>query len=67
MGFSATVLKALTTLILSFFFGPEILVYRIAGSVFWLEALANTITAPLLFALLGLFPSAFGGSKRSEE
>jgi len=67
MGFCATVLKALTTLILSFFFGPSILVYNFAGSTFWLEILENTLCAPLIFGLLGLFSVLFIERQGSTE
>ena len=67
MGCCATILKALLILFLSFFFGENILVYRIAGSVFWLEVLANTLCAPLMFALLGLFTTFFIEDTRLHE
>jgi rod shape-determining protein MreD len=67
MGFSATILKAILIWILSFFFGSNILIYRISGSVFWLEVLANTVCAPLIFALLGLFSSFFVEDSRLHE
>lgn len=59
MGVAATLVKALTTWILSFFFGPGILVYKLAGSVFWLEVFANGLCAPIVFAFLGFFPGLF--------
>jgi rod shape-determining protein MreD len=59
MGIAATVLKALSTWVLSLFFGSGIQVYRLSGAEFWLEILANAIAAPLLFAVLGMFPSLF--------
>lgn len=64
MGFSATILKAILTFILSIFFGSNILVYRLSGSVFYLEILVNTICAPLVFSLLGLFTTLFVAQKR---
>jgi rod shape-determining protein MreD len=67
MGCAATILKALVTWLLSLFFGPEILVYRLLGSLFWLELLANAVMAPVVFAILGLFPSLFAGQQRPEE
>lgn len=67
MGFCATILKALTTLILSLFFGPGILVYNVMGSTFWLEILANTVCAPLIFGLLGLFSVLFIERQGSAE
>ncbi len=67
MGFSATLLKAILTLVLSLFFGSNILVYKLTGSVFWLEVLVNTICAPLVFALLGVFSAFFIEDKRLRE
>lgn len=59
MGFVATILKALVTWILSLFFGSAILTYNLIGTTFWLEILVNTVCAPLVFALLGLFPALY--------
>jgi rod shape-determining protein MreD len=67
MGFSATVLKALITWVLSFFFGPDLIVYRLTGSVFWLEAILNAVCAPLVFALLSRFPALFVRDSRTGE
>lgn len=67
MGLAATLLKAIVTWILSFFFGPEVLVYRVVGTTFWLELLVNAVCAPLVFALLGLFPSLFVAQKGQDE
>lgn len=67
MGFSATVLKALITLILSFFFGSNILIYRLTETIFWLEALVNMLSAPLIFALLNVFSEFFIQDKRLSE
>ncbi len=64
MGFSATILKAVLTGLLSLFFGAGIMPYRLSGSMFWLEVLANTVCAPLVFALLGLFISLYSDNKR---
>jgi len=52
---------------LSLFFGPSILVYNFTGSTLWLEILANTICAPLVFGLLGLFSVLFIERKGSTE
>lgn len=59
MGLGATVLKALVTLLLSLFFGPSIVAYRVAGSALWLEMAANVVCAPVVFAILSQFPSLF--------
>jgi rod shape-determining protein MreD len=67
MGGAATVLKALVTWLLSLFFGPGLFSYQLLGSVFWLELLANIVMAPVMFAILGLFPSVFAGQQRPEE
>jgi len=67
MGFCATILKVSTTLILSIFFGPEILNYNISGITFWLELFENTASAPLVFGLLGLFSVLFTERQRSTE
>lgn len=67
MGLSATLLKAILTWILSLFFGPDILVYQLTGLVFWFEILANTVASPIVFAILGLFPSLFAGKQRPSE
>jgi len=64
MGVGATVIKALTTWILSFFFGPGILLYKLTGSVFWLEVVANGLCAPLVFAFLGFFSGLFVSRSR---
>lgn len=67
MGFSATVFKAVITWFLSFFFGSNILIYRISGSSFWFEVIANTVCAPLIFALLGLFSVLFIDDNRQRK
>jgi rod shape-determining protein MreD len=59
MGLGATVLKAVVTWILSFFFGPAIVAYRLIGFSLWLEIVANVVCAPLIFGLLSQFPSLF--------
>jgi rod shape-determining protein MreD len=63
MGFAATMLKALLTVLLSFFFGPEILKYRLLGSALWLETAANTLCAPVVFSLMSFFPTLFTNRK----
>jgi len=59
MGIGATALKALVTWMLSLFFGPAIIVYRLIGSALWLEILANAVCAPAIFAVMGLFPALY--------
>lgn len=59
MGVVATILKALTIVVLSWFFGKSIVVFRFTESIFWLEVLFNGLCAPVIFSLLGLFPSLF--------
>lgn len=51
-GFVATLAKAIYLAILSIFFSDKILSYDLFGSVLWLEAAYNTVTAPVLFILL---------------
>ncbi len=59
MGVAATLIKAVSTWVLSLFFGPGILLYKLSGSVFWLEVAANGLCAPFVFAFLGFFPGLF--------
>ena len=59
LAFSATLLKAGLLFALRFLFGQSIQVYSMMSLSFWFEAAFNTIAAPLLFVLFGLFPSAF--------
>ena len=59
MAISATVLKMVTTVVLSLFFGDTVVLMSIASSVFWLEALFTGLCAPIVFALMGLFPTLF--------
>lgn len=59
MAVVATVLKAVTVGVLSWFFGKTIVIFRLTESIFWLEALFNGLCAPVLFSLLRLFPSLF--------
>lgn len=59
LGLAATLLKAALVFVLRFLFGQGIQVYDILSLPFWFEAAVNALCAPLLFALLGLFPTAF--------
>ncbi len=59
MGVIATVLKAGLILILSFFFGPGIVTYRLVGPDFWLELLVNGVSTPVVFSLLAMFPTLY--------
>ena len=59
MAVGATVFKMLTTGFLSFLFDETVVVFTPAASVFWLEVVFNGLCAPLVFSLLGLFPSLF--------
>ncbi|ULQ59990.1 rod shape-determining protein MreD [Brucepastera parasyntrophica] len=65
LGAGATFLKMVLTWILSLFFGSDILLYRLNGFVFWIEMLENAICAPIIFAILGLFPSLFISGEKS--
>lgn len=67
MGFCSTIFKAFMTWVLSFFFGSNILIYKLSDNVFWFEILANTICAPLVFSLLGFFTALFIENKRLHE
>ena len=55
----ATVLKMLTTGFLTLLFDETVVGFSLADSVFWLEVLINGLCAPVIFALLGLFPSLY--------
>jgi len=59
LGLSATLLKAVFFFVLRFLFGQSIQVYDVLSLPFWCETAANALCAPPLFALFGLFPSAF--------
>jgi len=67
MGLAATLFKALVTFVLSLFFGSQILVYGIFDATLWLEVLVNMVCAPMVFALLGLFPNFFCDNPRNDE
>jgi len=64
MGFAATVLKALLMFLLSLFFRSSVLSYSLLSAKFWLECLENALCAPLIFALLGLFPTLYVENSR---
>ena len=59
LGLSATFLKAGILFILNVLFGQSIQVYTLLAVPFWIETAENALCAPLLFALLGVFPNAF--------
>ena len=59
MGVVATVLKAVSILVLSFFFGPGIVTYRVVGADFWLELFANGVSTPVVFSLLAMYPTLY--------
>ena len=67
MGFIATFLKSFFILFLSMLFGLNIQVYSFISTVFWFEVLGNTIFAPIVFALLGLFKNIFIVKSRGFE
>ena len=54
---SATVAKAIISWIASILFAGAVPHYALNSSLLWMELVYNTITAPLLFALLNLFRS----------
>lgn len=59
MGAGATLVKMLTITVLSLLFGGKVVVFGLADSTFWLEVLFTGCCAPIVFALLALFPSLF--------
>ncbi len=59
MAVGATVLKMISTGFLSLLFGEVVVVFSPLNGVFWLEVLVTGLCAPVVFALLGLFPSLF--------
>lgn len=67
LAFAATVLKALAVFALSLFFGAGINPYGLTELTLWLEIAANMVCAPIVFAILGAFPSLFSGAARVGE
>lgn len=59
LGLSATFLKAGLLFLLRVLFGQSIQVYSLLTLPFWIELAENAVCAPLLFALVGVFPSLF--------
>lgn len=55
LGFSATLLKALLILIISFFYPTNIITYSLFSSFLWYECAFNAILAPIIFWFLSLF------------
>lgn len=64
---AGTVMKVVLSWVLSMLFGNSIMVYRIFSRDLWMEMAMNMFFAPLVFGLLGLFPSLFIDSHRSIE
>jgi rod shape-determining protein MreD len=60
---AATILKALSLLILHLLFSGAVPVYEIASPVFWAELALNTLTAPFLFGFLGRFKPLLEGRR----
>jgi rod shape-determining protein MreD len=60
----ATVIKALTCLLLHFLLAGAVPFYNFGAPVFWVELLFNTLSAPLLFGFLNLFASLLAGGRR---
>ena len=54
-GLSATVLKAIMLMILSWIFKGKILAYDFTQPLIWIETAYNSIIAPVLFLLMGFF------------
>lgn len=57
MGFSATLLKAVLLVLISFFYPAGIITYDLFSVTFITELILNTILTPVLFSLLDLFSS----------
>jgi rod shape-determining protein MreD len=60
----ATILKALSSLLLSLIF-DSVPAYDFTGLTFWVEFGLNTVTAPLLFAFLRLFKTLLTGERKA--
>ena len=67
MGGVATIIKALLTWALSFIFKSGIIPYSVTGQTFWFELIANTICAPIIFVILGIFKNFFVADRRGIE
>ena len=61
----ATLLKALLLLLLNLLFSGAVPAYPLAAPVLWAELALNTVTAPLLFALLKRFSSLLAGGDKA--
>ena len=61
----ATILKALLLFMLNLLFGGAVPAYPLAAPVLWAEIALNTVTAPLLFALLKRFSSLLTGGDKA--
>jgi rod shape-determining protein MreD len=60
---AATLVKAISLFILHLLFSGAVPAYPLASPLLWVELLLNTLTAPLLFALLKRFPSLLSGRR----
>lgn len=67
LAFAGTFLKVLITAVLTVFFKKGIIPYDLLSSEFWLELIVNMACAPLVFGVLGLFPSLFTVDSRVAE
>ncbi|HQL03952.1 MAG TPA: rod shape-determining protein MreD [Treponemataceae bacterium] len=54
-GFTATIIKSILLLVISFFFPNGVVTYSLFSYVFLFELIANTILTPLLFSFLNIF------------
>lgn len=54
-GFSATIMKALMLMVLSWIFKGKILAYDFTQPLIWIETAYNSLLAPVLFLLMNLF------------
>ncbi len=56
---AATILKAVLVWVISFFFGPEIISYKLTAAPLWFEIAVNAICSPVVFRILGAFEPLF--------
>jgi rod shape-determining protein MreD len=54
-GLSATIMKALMLMVLSWIFKGKILAYDFTQALIWIETAYNSLVAPVLFFLMGFF------------
>jgi rod shape-determining protein MreD len=62
---AATLIKAISLFILHLLFSGAVPSYSLTSPLLWVELLLNTLSAPLLFALLKLFPFLLSGRRET--